>query len=81
MNRQQIADLVLSQIAAIAPEADLSSLDHAADLRDQVELDSMDILNLATGLSKALAIDIPELDYPRLATVDSAVAYLQIRAG
>jgi acyl carrier protein len=45
-------------------------------LRDQIDLDSMDFLNFLIGIDEQLGIDIPEADYPRLATLDAIFAYL-----
>jgi acyl carrier protein len=50
-------------------------------LREELDIDSMDFLNLVTALSERLKIDIPETDYPRLATFGHAVDYLVQRLG
>jgi len=76
MTEAEIRALVLEQLGNIAPEADLSAIDPAAPLRDELDIDSMDFLNFVIALHERLKIDIPELDYPRLATIDGAVAYL-----
>lgn len=60
----------------IAPEADLTSVDPDARYQDELDLDSMDFLNLVTAVHEELGIDIPERDYPRLATVRGFVSYL-----
>lgn len=67
---------VLRVLGEVAPEADLTALDPAQDMREALDLDSMDILNLAVGLYQATGVDVPERDYPRIVTVDGAVAYL-----
>lgn len=79
MTDAEIKLLVLRELRKIAPEADLEGLDSAADLREQIDLDSMDILNLAVAIHETTGVDIPEADYPRMATLDGAVAYLRIR--
>ncbi|MGB9466160.1 MAG: acyl carrier protein [Candidatus Acidiferrum sp.] len=48
-------------------------------LRDQLDIDSMDLLNFVVGLHKELQVEIPEADYPRLATVNGFVDYLAIQ--
>lgn len=53
--------------------------DSALDLRDQLDIDSMDFLNLVIGVHQALGVDIPEADYPRLVTLDGFVTYLVAR--
>jgi acyl carrier protein len=72
----EIRAVVLRALGEIAPEADLTSLDPDASLRDQLDLDSMDVLNVMIALHEALHVDIPETDYPKLATLNGAVAYL-----
>ncbi|HVA79208.1 MAG TPA: acyl carrier protein [Candidatus Binataceae bacterium] len=79
MTDVEIKSLVLRELKKIAPEADLEGLDGAADLREQIDLDSMDILNLAVAIHETTGVDIPEADYPRMATLDGAVAYLRSR--
>jgi acyl carrier protein len=79
MTGDEIKAVVLRVIGEIAPEADLGRLDPDASLRDQLDLDSMDILNAMIGLHEALHVDIPETDYPKLATLNGAVAYLAQR--
>jgi len=70
---------VLAALAAIAPETDLNAIAPDRPLRDQVELDSIDWLNVIIGLCERLSIDIPESDYGRLTTLDSIVNYLAAR--
>jgi acyl carrier protein len=70
---------VLRALGDVAPEADLATLKPAVALRDQLDLDSMDVLNFVVGLHGALGIEIPEADYPRLATLDGCVEYLEAR--
>jgi len=76
MTREQIRSAVLEAIGAIAPEADLSTLRADVALREQLDLDSMDLLNVVTALHRSLGVEIPEADYPRLATLDACVEYL-----
>jgi acyl carrier protein len=72
---------VLRVLARIAPEVDLGTLDPAQDLREQLDIDSMDFLNFAIGLHQEFAVDVPETDYPRLRTLDGCVAYIAQRRG
>ena len=72
---------VLRVLGEIAPEADLSSLKPDVAFREQLDLDSMDVLNFVVGLHAALGVEIPEADYPRLATLDACVEYLASRRG
>ncbi|MHA1113803.1 MAG: acyl carrier protein [Alphaproteobacteria bacterium] len=77
MTDAELAALILAKIAEIAPEADIANADPAMDLRDQFDLDSMDFLNFAIALHEALGVEIPETDYPRMRSLDAAVAYLR----
>ena len=65
----------------IAPEMDLQKLDPSADLREALDVDSMDFLNFIIAVHHRLGIDIPELDYPKLATLEGAVSYLEAKLG
>jgi len=70
---------VLAAIVAIAPETDARAIAPDRPLRDQIELDSIDWVNVVVELSRRLAIEIPESDYGRLATLDAIVEYLDQR--
>lgn len=72
----RIRQAVLQALGQIAPEADLASLDPAKPFRDQLDLDSMDFLNFVIALHESLRVEIPEEDYPKLATLNGCVAYL-----
>jgi acyl carrier protein len=79
MTRDELRATVLRVLGDIAPEADLASLRPDAPIRDQLDLDSMDVLNVMVGLHDALGVDIPEVDGPKLATLDACVEYLASR--
>jgi len=76
---EEIRRAVLDTIGLIAPETDLQQIQPDRPLRQQIELDSMDWLNVIAGLHDRLSITIPESDYGRLATLDSIVAYVASR--
>ena len=76
MTRDEIRTQIVGVLQRLAPEVDPQSLKGDAPLRDQIDLDSMDMLNLVIGLSERLGIEVPEADYGRLATLDGAVSYL-----
>jgi acyl carrier protein len=79
MDRSQIRQGVLDALLAIAPEVDVAELRDAQPLRDQVDLDSMDWLNVLLGLHQRFGVDIPESDYARLGTLAQIVDYLEPR--
>jgi acyl carrier protein len=76
MTIDEIKNVVLEIIQDIDDEADLENLNPGEALRDQLDLDSMDFLDIVMELRKRYQIQIPEADYPQLATLDSCVNYL-----
>jgi acyl carrier protein len=79
MSQADIRGTVLDVLRRVAPDVDIVGLDPAIDLREQADLDSVDILNLVVGLHQALGVDVPETDYDELTSVDRAVSYLARR--
>lgn len=79
MTREDIRTAVVGAIVKVAPEARHQALAGDVSLRDQLDLDSMDLLNVMVGIHAALGVDIPEADYGKLTTLDGAVAYLEAR--
>ena len=77
MNDREMRERVLGVLAELAPEVDVHALKPDVRLRDQLDLDSMDFLNFLIGIDEQLGIDIPEADYPKLATLESIYTYLQ----
>ncbi len=73
----ELSTIVKEEINNIAPEVDLSTVDPTTDLREAVDIDSMDFLNLITALHKRTGIDVPEIDYPKLLTLSGMLAYFQ----
>jgi acyl carrier protein len=79
MTNLEIREEILDILADIAPDEDLSELDDSASFRDQMELDSMDFLDIVMELRKRHRVQIPEEDYEHLASLASTVAYLEPR--
>ena len=77
MTRDEIREEVLYILADIAPDEDLSTLDDAQSFREQMELDSMDFLDIVMELRKRRRVQIPEDDYVNLASMNSTVDYLE----
>lgn len=75
MNEQQVRRMSAEVLAGIAPEADLSALRDEDDLREALDLDSMDFLNFVVGLSERSGVQVPEQDAPKLRTLAGLVAY------
>lgn len=76
MTDDEIREAVLRLLSQVAPEADMSTIQPDVRLRDQIDIDSMDALNFLIAVDAELRVDIPEADYPKLATLDNIVAYL-----
>jgi acyl carrier protein len=79
MTRPELRDAVLRILGTIAPEADLAHLKPDVPFRDQLDVDSMDLLNFFVAIDKELHVDIPEVDYTKVATLDGCVDYLGSR--
>ncbi len=77
MTPAKIKSIIGDVLSGIASEADLSSVKGDEDLREALDLDSMDFLNFVIALHERIGIDIPEADYPRLRTLDGAVEYFE----
>ena len=80
MNSEQIKAILKEEILEIAPEADLDELDIEEDMRDELDLDSMDFLRLAIAISKRLQVEIPDADMSKVVTFEGMLAYLSEKA-
>jgi len=80
VSNDDIRAIVLREIGNIAPEIDPAQIDPAIEFRQQVDLDSMDILNLMIAINTATGVDIPEADYPKINTIDKTIAYIASHA-
>ncbi len=76
MTEQELRDVLIGALTQVAPEIDPAQIDPAADLAEQLDIDSMDFLNVIVAVHERTGIEIPERDYGKLATLDDAVAYL-----
>lgn len=79
MTEQEIKTAYLEEITRVAPDLDAADIGPDDHLQDDLELDSMDVLNLVTALHDRLGVDIPEKDYVRIETLNKAVDYLTER--
>lgn len=77
MTRDEIKDLILEIIEDIDEDVEFEGLDPDQPLRDQLDLDSMDFLDIVMELRKRYGLQIPEEEYPELATLTSCVNYLE----
>jgi len=77
MTSAEIRKEILTILASIAPDEDLSDLQDEVPFREQLELDSMDFLDIVMELRKRHRIQIPEDDYLQLASMQTTIAYLE----
>ena len=76
MIEQRVKAIVLDIISVVAPDADVSTLHDEANLRDHLDLDSMDFLDIVMELRKRFKVEVPKEEYPQLATLAGCVTYL-----
>lgn len=76
---ERVEAAIQTAFKKIAPEANIATLDPNQPIRDQIDLDSMDQLNVMINLHEILGVDIPEADYRRTATLAGMRAYLTER--
>lgn len=77
MTGEEIRRLIVEVIHEIVPDEDVSNLKGDERLRDQIEMDSMDFLDIIMELRKRYGVTVPEDDYMKLSTLDGAVEYLE----
>jgi acyl carrier protein len=76
MSAPDIRVVLQEELGNIAPEVDLGTLDPSMDLREALDIDSMDFLNFVVALHAELGVDVPELDYRKIDTLDGCVEYV-----
>jgi acyl carrier protein len=79
MTREDVRNAVMKALTSVAPEIAPSSLNPDEPFRQEFDLDSMDFLNFVIAVHTSLNVDVPEADYPKLATLNGAVDYLATR--
>ncbi|NQZ57107.1 MAG: acyl carrier protein [Lentisphaeraceae bacterium] len=77
MTKEEIGQAIIEIIKDIVPDEDCSNIDPKVALRDQLELDSMDFLDIVMELRKLYKVEVPEAEYGELASLDSCMVYLE----
>ena len=77
MTRDEVRQVIISILKDIAPDEDVNSIEDDVVLREQIDLDSMDFLDIVMELRKRFNIEVPESDYQELVSMDSCIQYLQ----
>lgn len=80
MTNNDIRAAYLEELNRVAPDIEPSDVGDDDHIQEDLELDSMDVLNLVTALHERFGVDIPEADYPQIATVTLATAYIAAKA-
>jgi acyl carrier protein len=75
-SEQQVREIVIASLTEVAPEIDPAAIEPDTDLVEQLDIDSMDFLNVVVAINQRTGIEIPERDYPKCSTLNNAVAYL-----
>jgi acyl carrier protein len=78
MTDDEARELIRTTLRQVAPDADLDEVGPGETLQEALDLDSIDFLNLVTGLHQATGLEIPERDYAELSTLEGAVVYLTV---
>lgn len=76
MTRDELRAVVLEELAHLAPEADLAALSPTTRLREALDLDSFDFVRFITAIDERLAVQVPEVDYSKLQTLEGCMDYL-----
>jgi acyl carrier protein len=76
MEALEVRQIVIDILGDVALDEDLTSIDDAKPLRDQLDLDSMDFLDIVMELKKRHKVEVPQEDYPQLASMQSCMDYL-----
>jgi acyl carrier protein len=74
--KQEFRALVTGVLTEVAPGVDAAKIDADANFLEELDIDSMDFLNIIVAINERTAIEIPERDYPKLSTLNDAVSYL-----
>jgi acyl carrier protein len=77
MADEEITTVLLRILQEMVPEEDVRTIKPDVRIRDQLDLDSMDFVNFLIAVDEELGVETPEKDYPKLATLDTCVAYFR----
>jgi acyl carrier protein len=76
MTENEVRERIFEILHRIAPEADLNRLDPNENIREALDIDSFDFLNVLVAVNEKFGVNIPESDYRQVATLTGIVAYL-----
>ncbi|MBO6525458.1 acyl carrier protein [Erythrobacter sp.] len=81
MTFEELRQIVIAEIETIAPDVAPVAIGDEEDLREALDLDSMDIFNLIVALHQRLDVEIPEADAGQFVTIGGATQWLVDHAG
>lgn len=81
MKTSEIEKILREELRRIAPDIEIDDIDKRGELREEMDIDSMDFLTLVTALGKRLKLEMPEADYPKMMTFSDLLGYLRKNAG
>lgn len=81
MKASEIEAILCEELHRIAPDIDIDDIDKSAELRVEMDIDSMDFLTLVTALGKRFQLKMPEADYPKMVSFKDLLGYLKKKAG
>jgi acyl carrier protein len=79
MTDANLTRLIVDELRKVAPETDPTRLAPHQPIREALEIDSFDFLNVLIGLSRATGVEVPEADYGRLTTMEAMLRYFRER--
>ncbi len=77
MTRPEIREAVIGILSDIAPDEDYNALKDDVSFREQLSMDSMDMLDIVLELRRRYKLQIPESDYPNLVSMETSLNYLE----
>ncbi len=78
-SREEVYQIILAQLRGLAPEADLNDLRPHDDIRETLEIDAFDFLNVLIALNKEVGVEVPESDYDKVSTLEALTSYVLAR--
>jgi acyl carrier protein len=75
-SEERLREVVIGALTEVAPDIDPATIEPDTDLVEQLDIDSMDFLNVIVAIHEQTGVEVPERDYPKLSTLNDAVRYL-----
>lgn len=79
MTKEQITNIIIEEILAIAPEINPADIILDQHIQKSLEIDSFDFLKIITALNDRLGVEVPENDYSKVDTIEHMSEYFFLR--